>query len=269
MKNSILLTLALCTALLTNAQDQVWKIGFKLNPNVSWQKPDSKHMTNEGTNIRLGFSLMVDKHFTDNYALGLGLNIFTTGGKLSYLRVQSMEIPGLVNNYDVISSVNRTYKLQYGEVPFTLKLRTNEIGYITYWGQFGLGLGFNIKAKADDEVDYLKQATGDTGAGEDRWEDSVLESVTTEDEDIKDDIKLFRTSLIIGAGIEYSLSGSTSIIAGFTYNNGFSNAMNGQGVQLDDRDAPIYEGAGENKTPKLFDLKGYTNFVELNVGILF
>ncbi len=266
MKNSILLTIALCATLLTSAQESLWKIGFKVNPNASWMKPDSKHMTNEGNNFRFGFSLMIDKHFTDNYAFGTGLNIITTGGKLSYVRMSNIAIDGLPGSYDVISSIKRSYKLQYGEVPLTLKLRTNEIGYITYWGQFGLGLGFNIRAKADDEIDYLKQSTG---SADERWVDATLESVSTEEEDIKDDIKLFRSSLIIGAGIEYNLAGSTSLIAGFTFNNGFSNAMNGQGVQLDDRDAPIYEGVGDKKTPKLFDLKGYTNFIELNVGILF
>ncbi len=269
MKNSILITIVICASQLMSAQESEWKIGFKLNPNISWIKPDVKDITNEGKNFQLGFSLMIDHHFTDHYAFGTGLNIFTTGGKLSYLKLSNDVIAGLSGSWDQISSINRNYKLQYGEIPFTLKLRTSEIGYITYWGQFGLGLGFNIKAKADDEIDYLKQATGNVGGGFDRWEDATTKSIITEGEDIKDDIKLFRTSLIIGLGIEYNLSGNTSLIAGFTYNNGFSNAMNGNGVQTDDRDAPVYEGLGDAKIAKTFRLKGFTNFVELNVGILF
>jgi Outer membrane protein beta-barrel domain len=268
MKNSILITIALCAALTMSAQDPIWKIGIKLNPNVSWMKPDAKYMNNEGNNFRFGFGLMVDKQFTDNYAFGTGVNVINTGGKLSYLQKTSEIIPSINEARDVISKIERNYKLQYVEVPITLKLRTNEIGYITYWGQFGLGLGLNIRAKGDDNVDYLKQATGDVLV-EDRWEDSTLESVMREDEDIKDDIKLFRTSLIIGGGIEYNLSGSTSIIAGITYNNGFSNALNNKGVQTDDRDAAVYEGTGSSVTPKLYDLKAYTNFIEFNIGLLF
>lgn len=266
MKNSILFTLALMLTLVSTAQEAEWKIGFKVNPNVSWIKPDAKYINNEGNNLRFGFSLMIDKHFTDNYAFGTGLNIFQTGGKLSYLRKTNEVVDGLPNSYDVISRIDRNYKLQYGEIPFTLKLRTNEIGYITYWGQFGLGLGFNIRSKSDDSIDYLYQATG---SPDDLWKESTINSLEVEDEDIKDDISIFRSSLIIGAGIEYSLSGTTSIIAGITFNNGFSDCLRGQGIQTDDRDAVIYEGNGNDKKPREYDLKGYSNFIELNIGILF
>ena len=266
MKNSILFTLALMLTLASSAQESVWKIGFKVNPNISWIKPDAKYINAEGSNLRFGFSLMIDKHFTDNYAFGTGLNIFQTGGKLSYLRKTNEVINGFSGSYDVISRLDRSYKLQYGEIPLTLKLRTNEIGYITYWGQFGLGLGFNIRSKSDDSIDYVSQNTGDAS---EPWVDSTINSLEVEDEDIKDDISIFRTSLIIGAGIEYSLSGTTSIIAGVTFNNGFSDCLRGKGVQTDDRDAIIYEGTGAEQKPREYDLKGYGNFIELNVGILF
>jgi len=267
MKNSILITLAVFAATFLNAQDsQQWKIGFKLNPNVSWIKPDNKSITQEGNVFRFGFSLNADKHFTDNYALGLGLNITRTGGELSYLRQTNAVPEGKVDEVPHISMVTRTYKLQYIEVPLTLKLRTNEIGYITYWGQFGLGLGININAKADDEIDYQLEYTN---TALEPWAQSDLTSVTVEDEDIKDDINLFRASLIIGGGIEYSLSGTTAIIAGITYNNGFSNSLKSRGVLTNDSDAVVYEGSGADKKPRQYELKGMVNFFEFNIGILF
>lgn len=267
MKNSILITLAVFSASFLNAQDaEKWKIGFKLNPNISWIKPDNKSMTQEGNVFRFGFSLNADKHFTDNYALGLGVNVSRTGGELTYLR-KTNEVPNNgINPVSHISMVTRTYSLQYVEIPLTLKLRTNEIGYITYWGQFGLGLGINIRAKGDDVIDYKYENTNDANAP---WKESDLASLTVEDEDIKDDINLFRTSLIIGGGIEYSLSGTTAIIAGITYNNGFSNSLNNKGVLTDDRDAVVYEGTGSSKKPKEYELKGMVNYFELNIGILF
>lgn len=267
MKNSILITLAVFSATYLTAQDaEQWKIGFKLNPNVSWIKPDNKSITQEGNVFRFGFSLNADKHFTDNYALGLGVNVTRTGGELSYLRLTN-EVPnGGIDPVSHISNVTRTYKLQYVEVPLTLKLRTNEIGYITYWGQFGLGLGVNIRAKGDEEIDYKYEKTNDANAP---WKESDLASLTVEDEDIKDDINLFRTSLIIGGGIEYSLSGTTAIIAGVTYNNGFSNSLKNKGVLTDDRDAVVYEGSGSDKKPRQYELKGMVNYFEFNIGILF
>jgi hypothetical protein len=71
--------------------------------------------------------------------------------------------------------------------------------------------------------------------------------------------------LIVGGGIEYNLSGSASILAGITFNNGFNNVLRNEGVSKDDAGNPdIY-----NKTPQKFELKGMNNFLALNLGILF
>lgn len=246
------------------AQSDKFKIGFKVSPNVGWIKPDTKYITNEGSSLRFVFGLVADIHFTDNYAVGTGLNVFQSGGKLSYYRLTNEE--GLEH----ISLLERNYTLQYAEVPLTLKLRTNEIGYITYWGQFGLGLGVNIRAKSDDEIDYrYTRSETDADAPLYPWEVSSLTSRSIEDEDIKNDISLFRASLIMGAGIEYNISGTTSILAGITFNNGFTDSLLGNGLQKDDRDEVVFEGTGTKRTPVETQLKGITNFFELNLGIMF
>jgi opacity protein-like surface antigen len=144
-----------------------------------------------------------------------------------------------------------------------LKLRTNEIGYITYWGQFGLIAGFNIRSKADDIIDYeLAKFSNDVSTG---WIKTDLPSIERPDEDIKDDIQMFRVGLLIGAGIEYSLSGNTAIVAGVTYNNGFTNTLRGDHVQTDEADEVVFE----NQKPKTVKLKALSNLLSLNVGIKF
>ncbi|MBL0314883.1 MAG: hypothetical protein IPP69_03560 [Flavobacteriales bacterium] len=93
----------------------------------------------------------------------------------------------------------------------------------------------------------------------------MIKAETSTDNDIKDDIKLFRSSLIIGAGIEYNLSGNSSLLAGITFNNGFSNMLNNEGVTLDSTGKPqIF-----NKKPETFDLNAIGNFISLNVGFMF
>ena len=47
-------------------------------------------------------------------------------------------------------NVDRSYSLQYVELPLTFKMRTKEMGYTTVYGRFGLGLGMNVKAEADE-----------------------------------------------------------------------------------------------------------------------
>jgi hypothetical protein len=84
-------------------------------------------------------------------------------------------------------------------------------------------------------------------------------------EDVDDDIALFRTSLIAGLGIEYNISGNTSIVAGVIYNNGFGDVLKKQGVMKETNGSPVLT----NLEPKLFDLKSMNNFVALQIGILF
>jgi hypothetical protein len=264
MKKSTLLLLAVMFGSQLVAQSDKYKIGFKVSPNIGWIKPDTKYIANEGNTLRFSFGLIADIHFTDNYAIGMGLNVIQTGGKLSYYRLTNEE------GFEQISLLERNYTLQYAEVPLTLKLRTNEIGYITYWGQFGLGLGVNIRAKGDDTIKYKHSRTEENlEAPLYPWGDSALDTRAIEEEDIKNDISLFRASLIMGAGIEYNISGSTSILAGITFNNGFTDVLLGNGVQNDDRDEVVFEGEEGKKAPVETQLKGISNFFELNLGIMF
>ena len=74
--------------------------------------------------------------------------------------------------------------------------------------------------------------------------------IEEENENIQDDINLFRAALIVGAGAEYNFSGNTSLLFGITYNNGFTNIANFD-VDVD-------------KKAKLLN-----NYLELTVGVFF
>ena len=254
MKKITLFTLLTLSAIIINAQDfQKFKIAARFSPGIAWMKPDSKYITNEGNVARFGFGISMDIHFTENYAFGTGLEVTRMGGSLSYLN------SGRYDGVDYVMSRTRDYRLQYVEVPLTLKLRTNEIGYITYWGQFGITPGLNINAKGDDEIDFLKSV--ETGL----WEETDRKSISSEDEDIKNDINIFRVGLLIGAGIEYSLSGNTAVHVGVTYNNGFTDILDGDLVVTDDSSQPVFEGGKPVKN----EMKAMSNIVQLNIGIKF
>jgi hypothetical protein len=268
MRKSALFLLICGASFLVNAQnDQEWKIAFHVDPNVSWLKPDHKDIEQEGNKLRFGFGVSIDKMFTDNYAIGTGLNLITTGGELTYLKKADLDVENKSTQF--VTKVTRNYNLKYIEVPLTLKLRTNEIGYMTYWGQMGLGLGFKYRAKANEDITYVKQKIEDDSTtpneNEEAWIDSQLSATTVEDQDVDDDIALFRTSLIAGVGIEYNISGNTSIVAGVIYNNGFGDVLKGQGVLKETNGSPVIS----NLAPKMFDLKSMNNFVSLQIGILF
>jgi hypothetical protein len=262
MKKTLPLLLALMvSATATFAQDaafQKFRMGFKASPNISWFQPKDKHFLAEGANLRFGYGFIADIFFSENYAFGTGLNIYRNGGSISYLELDK------ISAADYIYRRYQTYSNQYVEVPITFKLRTNEIGYVTYWAQFGFGAGVNIGARGDDERNYLFQQ--DLVEDQLVWVASERETVLEENADLAQNVALFRASMIIAAGIEYSLSGTTSILVGLTYNNGFTNSFARKDVLKTEKDGPIFNA---NNRPETVRLNAVANAIELNVGILF
>ena len=89
---------------------------------------------------------------------------------------------------------------RYVEVPVALKLKTNPIGYFSYFGKFGLSLGGLIDAESTVNV-----------AGQE---------IT--DNDFQKEMQPFRSALLVGLGTEYNISGSTNLVVGIDFNSGFT-----------------------------------------------
>ncbi len=258
---AVLLFAGTLTQAQTDTEFQKFRMGFKASPNVSWMQPRDRHFINEGAGARFGFGFIADIFFAQNYAIGTGVNIMRNGGNLSYFELERFD------SEELIFRRTRSYSNQYVEIPFTFKLRTNEIGYITYWAQFGFGAGININARGDDEKNYLLKLDGDDG-----WVETDRASSFQESSNFSDDIRLFRASMIIALGIEYSLSGTTSLLVGATYNNGLTNSMaRTNAIRSDERDNPVFDRRRDdpNSKPLTVRLDAIANSIELNIGILF
>lgn len=239
----------------TQSSAQDFKMGLAVTPNTAWMvSTDYDHET-LGAKVNFGFEFIADVLFSDNYALGLGVNIFNTGGDVRYL-VQDLE------DDDYLMNVDRTYRLQYVELPLTFKMRTNQIGYTTVFGRFGLGLGMNIKAEAD-EARYRSYEEVSNGV----WSTyDVGGSPISDRIPIDSDIKLFRASMIIGGGIERTLSGETALVVGLNYNASFTNThKNVELINVDNSQSPVVQ-SNEVSTGLM---KGHDSFISLSVGILF
>lgn len=264
MKKTLPLLLALLFVGATlNAQVdyKTFRMGFRASPNVSWMQPKDRHYLSDGAALRFGFGFVADIFFAENYAFGTGINVMRNGGKLSYLETER------IGDKLFIYRMNRTYSNQYVEVPLTFKLRTNEIGYMTYWAQFGFGAGINIGARGDDEKIYLTEQAFDA-EGALTWAVSERPTATVENNQFSDDIRLFRGSMIIAAGVEYNLAGNTSLLFGITYNNGLTNSSARKDViKTDSEDKPIFSGPGGQ--PETTRLNAVANSIELNLGIMF
>ena len=145
---------------------------------------------------------------------------------------------------------SREYRINYVTIPITLKLKTPEIGAFTYFGQFGVNLSIKTKAKSVSDEGVIINNNGKP----------------PQDIDITNDMGFLNMGLNIGAGFEYNLAGSTSVVVGINYHNGFTNVLRTTSKQLKTRTF--------NSTTQTYDLGEYTqkatsNYVSLTIGILF
>tara|TARA_B110000967_G_scaffold24584_1_gene22596 strand:+ start:6175 stop:7020 length:846 start_codon:yes stop_codon:yes gene_type:complete len=279
MKGISILLVAVLFAVQGFSQDfKKFKFGFKVDPNVSWMSSETTDVVSEGVLLRGSFGVNADIMFSERYALGTGFSIMGGGGQLSFFDYEDRI--GDAGESNFIVKRNRKYKLKYVEIPLTLKLRTDEIGYITYWGQFGLGLGFATKATADDNIKFFSELVEDADEMGNSWIDSgsAISTLAKEDEeemgvDISGEMLPIRASLIIGAGIDYSLSGNTSLMFGIAYNNGLTNVFKSKikAIEINDDGNPSY-GTGSGEGGRLyneFKMKSITNSFVVTAGILF
>ncbi|WP_170227056.1 porin family protein [Luteibaculum oceani] len=181
LKISAIATLMLLIYLPSKAQDKPFRLGLHFSPNFGWLKTDSDQFENDGSVFNYSYGLITELNFgaNNNYALLSGLNVFNQSGA--------------IKSGDTLQVKQ---KVQFIELPTVIKLKSNEVGYMTYFGKFGLSNKFKI-------------------AGEQEVGDSKINN--------KSDLLFFSASLLVGIGAEYNLSGNTSFVAGLDFHNGFTN----------------------------------------------
>lgn len=192
------------------------RLGIFADPMITWMNTDVTEITNDGTRMGVNIGLSVEKFFTENYAFSTGIHISNNGGRLSFKDSTSFETDNETLNLAPNSLVK--YKLQYISIPLGLKLKSDEIGYSTFFATVGMLPEINIKAVGD------------------------IPSVDIENAGISDEIALFNLSYYIGAGMEYSLGGKTSLSTGITYTNGFINVSNADGYRATIKNVSLRAG---------------------------
>lgn len=198
MKNKLFILAILFAPLFANAQyteaNRV-QLGFTTSPTFGWLTFPSGQTPNiEPDGMRAGFSygVLADIPFSDNYYFSTALTVSTLNAKAAE--------PG------VSTSI---YKLQYLEVPLTLKLKSIEVDNRRFYGQFGLNTGINIGSKQD--IMFTNSATPDE-----------------KNRDIGDLVNLFRAGLVLGGGAEWKMGENMNLLTGLTYSNGFTDVFDGE-----------------------------------------
>lgn len=264
MKKSISTFLILLCVITVTAQEgekqPKFRFGLKVAPSVAWLGPDKTKFNdlsveNGGAKIKFGYGLITEFILAKNYSFLTGVEVNYAGGSINYKDANKVNYK--LNDSTALFLKSREYKQQYITLPLALKLKTNEIGYMTYFGQIGVDASFKIKGRANDEGTLFSK-------------DSVgifsLQGIehTESDVDILKQVNLFRIALNVGLGVEWNLAGNTSLLFAINYNNGFTNFFYNKTKDAN----KLVDNPDPTKAQKLEE-KASSNFVALTVGVLF
>jgi len=224
-------------------EERSFRLGLHFTPNISWLSSNTDGYTKEGTKLGFAYGLSTEFYLAKNYLFSTGITLNSLGGKIKY---EGIYEEGLAI---IPSTIEQSYKVKYVDIPLTLKLKTNQIGYLSYYGNFGLNLGFRYQSKSD--FNY-----------------SGIEELNQSNVNTSSDIKFININLVVGGGVEYNLSGNTNIMLGLTYNNGFLNVLDTKTHVLDATGkATIDQFGAPVKSDK--NASATINYFALNIGIYF
>ncbi len=191
MKKYLFIVILFCFSQALYSQNEFTFTVFG-EPQISWMAPDSKDVEGVGSQISFNAGFNFDNFFAERYAFSTGLSINSIRGKLLYKDTKNLEASD--TTYQLTNGEVK-YSLQYINIPIGLKFKTIEIGYTKFFAHLGLDAAINIKSSADFP--------------------------NAEDVNISKEINWYNLGYYIGGGIEYSLGGSTALVGGLTYKNGF------------------------------------------------
>lgn len=260
MRKSISIILFLVFTTVAMAQEgekqPKFRFGLKVAPSVAWLGPDKTKFNDlsvesGGAKIKFGYGLITEFILAKNYSFLTGVEVNYAGGSINYKDAHSVSYK--LNDSTALYLKSREFRQQYITIPIALKLKTNEIGYMTYFGQIGVDASFKIKGRANDEGTlYSADSTGAfTVMGIEHSETDV---------DILKQVNLFRIALNVGIGAEWNIAGNTSLLFAVNYNNGFTNYFYNKTKD----DNKLKDNTGEK-----LEEKASSNYVALTVGVLF
>ena len=141
----IILSVAIFCMVISTVRAQEFRFGLTASPVFDWLRVEGDQSENIGTKFGFQYGLLFDQTIgsVERYAFSTGLIINYANSGITYIDT--------VGPVDITSEWDA--KTQYIEIPLTVRLRTNEINYISYYGQFGVTPGVCIKARGDYSID--------------------------------------------------------------------------------------------------------------------
>ena len=223
------------------------RLGIQTTPTTTWMSTDDNQIVGNGTELGFNLGFMGEYYFAENYSLVTGASIlFNQGGGLTYnydgsylpkAAADRLLTPNLTQFDSISTGATITYNMQYIEIPFSIRLRTNEFGYLRYFAELPI---FTVAVKTKALADIKNNTFG----GE------------TTDENISSDVNPVTVKWGLGGGVEYSISPNLSLIGGVFYTGSLLDITKNSGTK-------IFESGLEE------DSKANIQSLSIRIGVLF
>lgn len=256
MKKLLILGLTLFFAVGINAQDAAEKkvlAGLMIGGGMNFNSAETNAIsTSVGGDFVAGMNL--DWHFADNIALSTGIefdfNRFSHAfNDTAYFDYSDKEVLQRGNEDDDNFATNlgdgrffleeRKYKSIYLSLPVMLRFQTNYLGYIRYFGKFGIRNSFLLQTRGDNIGDNFPMA----GMPE---MDTQLEDMR-----IPGSLSLYKGTIAFSAGAEWNFTGSTCLVGEIGYYYGFTEIHQQTALTGDDsKNMTLYNGPYANKVAR-------------------
>jgi hypothetical protein len=185
------------------------RLSLWTDPALSWFSSDTRESSNSG--IRPGFNagIGIDRYFRHNYAFSTGIFLTNCGGNMTYSDTVRLSLKN--SRAEVLPQDKVIYRFKYLTIPVGIKLKTDQIGYISFYSNVGLDARFAISRKVN------------------------IPALDIEGESITDELAMINIGYHLHAGAEYSLGGSTALAFGLGYESSFFDVTRESSTQPDDR----------------------------------
>jgi len=185
MKRFIYTSLLLAVTISVFGQKH-FRLSFAATPSVNWMNTNSHDADRRKSILGYDFGLNGDFYFSDDerYGLATGLLISNIGGQIAYAANSGFDFSGTT----MPARSNIKYRLRYVEIPWTIKLKTDQFNRVRYWGIFGFSTMINIGATGESDNGLLKKSN------------------------INDEVNLFNLAMNVGLGYDYDNAFSVGLI---------------------------------------------------------
>lgn len=202
-----------------DAADKKFQAGITVGGGLSFNTPKTSSIdANTGGDFLVGMAF--DWNFSNNIALSSGLsfdfNSFSTSyNDIVYFDYNDKEILRYKDKdnsqaYNSFLLQSRKHSSIYAVLPIMLKFQTNYLGYMRYFGKFGIRNSFLLTTKTNNQgVGYNKAGNQDHTTSLDKMKSKGV-------------MNIYKGSIGLAGGAQYNITGSTVLVAEIGYYYGFT-----------------------------------------------